>query len=49
MVMCSFNGNLVMSITSPFSGADVQKGFFRTLTEMGVPVTIAANTLDEEE
>ncbi|MCI8493846.1 hypothetical protein [Anaerotruncus sp.] len=48
-VMCSFNGNLVMSITSPFASADVQKGFFRTLTEMGIPVTIAANTLDEEE
>lgn len=46
--MCSFGENLTMSFTSPFVGTDVQKNFFRAITELGVTVKIAANRIDEE-
>lgn len=46
--MCSFGENLTISFTSPFIGTDVQKNFFRAITELGIPVKIAANRIDEE-
>ncbi|MDF2542832.1 MAG: hypothetical protein K0S47_2550 [Herbinix sp.] len=44
--MCSFGDQLVVSFTSPFVGTDIQKNFFRMLTEQNVQVTIVSNTKD---
>lgn len=41
--MCSFGDTLVISFTSPFVGTDIQKNFFRILTEEGVAITVASN------
>lgn len=41
--MCSFGDALVISFTSPFVGTDIQKNFFRMLTEEGVSITVASN------
>lgn len=46
IAMCSFGDELVISFTSPFVGMDIQKNFFRMLTEEGVGVTIASNYKD---
>lgn len=42
--MCSFGDELVVSFTSPFSSTEIQKSFFRQLTEDGVNITITSNT-----
>ena len=47
--MCSFGDKLTASFTAPFVSMDVQKYFFRFLTDMGVPVEIAANRPDGME
>ena len=44
--ICSFKNELSIGITSPFVSTDVARQFFRTLTEMGIPVTLSANTID---
>jgi hypothetical protein len=41
--MCSFGDELVISFTSPYVGTDIQKNFFRMLTQDGVAVSIASN------
>ncbi|MHB8132035.1 MAG: hypothetical protein ACYDEX_23995 [Mobilitalea sp.] len=41
--MCSFGDRLVVSFVSPFDGTDIQKNFFRMLTQEGVGITIASN------
>ena len=46
--MCSYRNNMVISFTSPFVSTDIQKNFFRTLTEMGIEAEIAMNPIDEE-
>jgi hypothetical protein len=46
--MCSYGDNLTLSFTSPFASTEIQKNFFRTLTNMGISVVIAANKIDEE-
>ncbi len=46
IAMCSFGDELVISFTSPFIGMDIQKNFFRTLTQEGIGVTIASNYKD---
>nr|WP_319488801.1 hypothetical protein [uncultured Caproiciproducens sp.] len=46
--MCSFGDHLTISFTSPFVSAEIQKNFFRTLTEMGIFVELAANKIDDE-
>ena len=43
IAMCSFEDELVISFTSPFVGTDIQKNFFRMLTQEGVAVSIASN------
>ena len=43
IAMCSFGDELVISFTSPFVGTDIQKNFFRMLTQEGVAVSIASN------
>jgi hypothetical protein len=46
IAMCSFGDELVISFTSPFVGTDIQKNFFRMLTQEGVAATIASNYKD---
>lgn len=41
--MCSFEDHLLVSFPSPFTSTDIQKNFFRVLTENGVDVTISTN------
>lgn len=41
--MCSFGDNLTACFTAPFVSTDIQKNFFRFLTDMGVPVEITAD------
>jgi NRPS condensation-like uncharacterized protein len=41
--MCSFDGRLVISFTSPFAGTDIQKNFFRMLTGEGIEIAVATN------
>lgn len=43
IALCSFRDNLVISFSSPFAGTDIQKNFFRFLTEENVPVTVSTN------
>ncbi|MDF2906960.1 MAG: hypothetical protein K0R34_2281 [Herbinix sp.] len=43
IAMCSFGDELVISFTSPYVGTDIQKNFFRMLTQDGVAVSIASN------
>lgn len=44
--MCSFGESLVVSFTSPFTGTDIQKNFFRMMTKEGVSIAVAANIKD---
>lgn len=46
--MCSYEDNLTISFTTPFVHAEIQKHFFRTLTDMGIAVQLAANKIDDE-
>lgn len=41
--MCSFRDKLTVSFSTEFAGTEIQKSFFRTLSGLGVPVTIAFN------
>lgn len=43
IALCSFQDNLVVSFTSPFTETDIQKNFFRYLTKENIPVTISTN------
>ncbi|MCL2634003.1 MAG: hypothetical protein FWD34_05750 [Oscillospiraceae bacterium] len=43
--LCSYEDNMNISFTSPFVSTDIQREFFRQLTNMGVQVTISANNL----
>lgn len=47
--MCSYGDNMTVSFTSCFVSTDIQRRFFRTLTDMGLQVEINANQVDEEE
>jgi len=47
--LCTFGSCLAVSFTSPFLGTDVQRRFFRTLTELGLEVEISANQADTTE
>ena len=46
--MCSFLDNLSIAFTSSFISADIQKRFFRILTDMGLEAEIVTNLVDEE-
>lgn len=48
LCMCSYQDNLVLSFTSPFVSPEVERRFFRTLTQMGLDVVIVTRP-DEEE
>ena len=43
IAICSFENNLVVSFASPFVGTDIQKNFFRHLTNENIPITISSN------
>lgn len=45
--MCSYGQNMVISFSSPFASADIQKYFFRTLTGMGIDVELVTNPVEE--
>lgn len=44
IALCSFEDNLVISFSSPYSVTDIQKNFFRFLTDEDVPVVISTNS-----
>lgn len=43
--MCSYGDNMNITFSSAFVGTDIQRRFFRQLSQMGIPVQIAANRL----
>lgn len=45
---CSFENKFRISFTSAFVSTEVQRRFFKTLTDMGIPVTIESNAVHEE-
>ncbi len=45
--MCSFENVLRISFTSAFVSTEIQRRFFKTLTDIGIPVTIESNIVDE--
>lgn len=47
--LCSFENQLRISFTSAFVSTEIQRRFFKTLTDMGIPVTIESNIVDEEQ
>lgn len=47
-VMTSFGGRFLITFTTPFVSPEVQRNFFRILTQMGMDVTITSNYLDVE-
>ncbi len=47
-VMASFEGRFLISFTAPFVSTEVQRNFFRILSEMGLEATITSNYLDVE-
>ena len=48
LCMCSYQDNLVLSFTSPFVSAEIQRRFFRILTQMGLEIEIVTGTENEE-
>lgn len=46
--LCSCDDLLTVSFSSAFESTEVQKHFFRTLTEMGIPVEVVSNHCEEE-
>ncbi len=49
LCVCSFGDRMVLSLTSPFAGTDLQRRFFRTLSGMGPEVSVRSNRSGEEE
>ncbi len=47
--VCSFENKLRISFTSAFVSTEVQRRFFKTLTDLGIPVTIESNIIVHEE
>lgn len=43
IAICSFKNNLLVSFTSPFISTDIQKNFFRYLSDENIPITISSN------
>ena len=43
---CSYNDKIQMGFTSSFISTDIQKNFFRTLTDNGIDVEIRSNDFD---
>ncbi len=47
--LCSYLDQLMISFTSHFLNAEIEKNFFRNLTAQNIAVTIQTNVFDEEE
>lgn len=47
--LCTYENKLRISFTSAFVSTEIQRRFFRTLTDMGISVVIESNMVDEEE
>ncbi len=43
MTICSYNNHLTMSITSKFLNTNIQKNFFRLLSNIGIEIKILSN------
>lgn len=41
--MCSFKDRLVISFASPFIGTDIQKNYFRMLSNEGIEIAVSSN------
>ena len=41
--ICSYKDELQMGFTSSYAATDVQRNFFRSLTELGIDVTVRSN------
>lgn len=46
--MCSYENNLNITFSSAYVGTDIQKNFFRSLTQMGISVEISSNQIEEQ-
>ncbi len=46
--ICSYQDTLVFTITSNLADVSVQRGFFRRLSEDGIPVKIETNGVYDE-
>jgi NRPS condensation-like uncharacterized protein len=46
--VCSYENILRISFTSAFVSTEIQRRFFKTMSDMGIPVDIASNKVDEE-
>lgn len=46
--ICSYGSELTVSFTSAFFSTNVQKNFFRQLTQAGIPVEIQSNKLEAD-
>lgn len=46
--ICSYQGKMTMSFTSPLVSAELEKVFFRKLAALGIPVEIATNHYEED-
>ena len=47
--MCSYLDNFMVSFTSHFVNSEIEKNFFRALSEEKIDITIHTNVFDEEE
>ena len=47
--LCTYENKLRISFTSAFVSTEIQRRFFRSLTDMGIPLVIESNLVDEEE
>lgn len=47
--MCSYKDNLMVSFTSHFLNSEIEKNFFRALSDENIEITINTNVFDEEE
>ena len=47
--LCSFENQLRISFTSAFVSTEIQRRFFKTLTDMGISLVIESNIIDEEQ
>lgn len=45
--VCSFRDTLSISFTSPFISSDIQRNFFRILTNLGIQIEITTNPIDD--
>lgn len=47
--VCSFQGRLSVSFSSPFLNAEIQRRFFRSLAKLGAEIEITASPVGDEE